>query len=530
MASARSTLTETAVAVEPPPERRDVADTARLREAIERLLPALETFNRFDGPDGAARRRDAWRTALDEPLPERGAGLDAVVQQLAESVIPNGLRNGAPGFSGWVTTAPTTSGTAAALAGTVAGSQRWWVQAFNFVETVGLRWLAELLDIPATWQGTFTPGGSTANLVGLGAARQAAFERLGVDPARDGVSGVPTRVYASAEVHHVVTRAAAVLGLGRRSVSLVPVDDAGRLELPELRRRLIADRAAGIVPIAIVATAGTVNAGAIDPIGRMADLAAEFETWLHVDGAYGLFGRLDERVAPLFEGLERASSVAVDPHKWLATPVGVGAVFVSDRGLLGRAFTLEPAEYLEGAAVNNEDAPESPFDSFGELYHDFNLDQSAPSRGVMVWAVLKEIGAAGMRERVRRHIDFARHLADLVRADERLELLAEPTLSICCFRYRPPAIEGPQLDELNAEIARRLRAETGLVPSTTRIGSKLAIRPCYINPRTTIHEVDALAAAVREIGDRLVTAPAQLPASPPNGEGSPWPAGAASPV
>ncbi|MCI0346208.1 MAG: pyridoxal-dependent decarboxylase, partial [Chloroflexi bacterium] len=362
-----------------------------------------------------------------------------------------------------------------------------------------------LLGVPTTWQGTFTPGGSTANLVGLGAARQAAFERLGVDPARDGVTGVATRIYASAEVHHVVNRAAAVLGLGRRSVSHVPVDDACRLELAELRRRLEADRAAGVVPIAIVATAGTVNAGTVDPIAPMADLAAEFETWLHVDGAYGLFGRLDERVASLYEELERADSVAVDPHKWLATPLGVGSVFVSDRRLLGRAFTLEPAEYLEGAVTADEAAPESPFDSFGEPFHDFNLDQSAPSRGVMVWAVLQEIGAAGMRDRVRRHLDFARHLAALVRGDDRLELLAEPTLSICCFRYRPPGVEGPALDELNAEIARQLRAETSLVPSTTRIGGKLAIRPCYINPRTTIHEVDALAAAVREIGDRLAS-------------------------
>jgi aromatic-L-amino-acid decarboxylase len=183
----------------------------------------------------------------------------------------------------------------------------------------------------------------------------------------------------------------------------------------------------------------------------------------------------------------------------------VGAVFVRDRGILGRAFTLEPAEYLEGAVVDSATDLSSPFDSFGELYHDFNLDQSAPSRGVMVWAVLREIGASGMRERVRRHRDFARHLADLVAADDRLELLAEPVLSICCFRYRPLRSE-VDVDSLNIEIARRLRAETDLVPSTTRIGGKLAIRPCYINPRTTLAEVEGLAAAVRRFGDELTGA------------------------
>jgi len=163
---------------------------------------------------------------------------------------------------------------------------------------------------------------------------------------------------------------------------------------------------------------------------------------------------------------------------------------------------LEPAEYLEGA-VDSDAEINSPFDSFGELFHDFNLDQSAPSRGAVVWAVLREIGADGMRQRVRRHNDFAHRLAELVAADERLELLAAPTLSICCFRYRVPSMDEANLDRLNAEISRRLRAETRYVPSTTRVAGKLAIRPCYINPRTTLSEVDGLARSVREIGDRI---------------------------
>ena len=480
----------------------DQSETSRLGEAIERLLPALEQFNRFEGMDQAAHERESWLAALERELPEQGCGLDLVLRELAEVAIPHGLRNGAPGFNGWVTTAPTTAGTAAALAATVAGSQRWWVQPFNFLEALGLRWLATLLGLPADWQGTFTAGGSSANLVALGAARQRAFERLGRDPSLDGVPGSAARIYASTEVHHVVNRAAAVLGLGRRAVRPIAVDTEGRIELRELQMALTADRSAGIVPIALVATAGTVNTGAVDPIGPMADLSSEFGSWLHVDGAYGLFGRLDERVASLYDGLERADSAVVDPHKWLATPVGIGAAFVRDRGVLGRAFTLEPAEYLEGA-VESKAGINSPFDDFGELFHDFNLDQSAPSRGAVVWAVLREIGAAGMRERVRRHRNFASRLAEIVTADERLELLAPPTLSICCFRYRPRELDEEAVDRLNAEIARRLRAETPFVPSTTRVAGRLAIRPCYINPRTTLNEVEGLARAVRDIGDQL---------------------------
>ena len=485
------------------PEEADRAETSRLSEAVGRLLPALELFNRYEGPDLAARNRESWQHQLDRPLPTHGVGLDEVLGELAEVVIPHGMRSGAPGFSGWVTTAPTTAGTAASLAATVAGPQRWWLQAFNYLESVALRWLADLLGIPRSWQGTFTAGGSSANIVALGAARQYAFERLGRDPARAGLSGQAARIYASSEVHHVVTRAAAVLGLGRDAVVSIPVDDGSRIQLGELRRTLEADRSAGIVPVALVATAGTVNTGAVDPIDAMADLASEFGSWLHVDGAYGLFGRLDERVAPLFEGLERADSVVVDPHKWLAAPIGIGAAFVRDRSLLGRAFTLEPAAYLEGAVESQADI-ESPFDSFGEVFHDFNLDQSAPSRGAVVWTMLCEIGADGMRQRVRRHNDFARRLAHLVEADDRLELLAAPTLSICCFRYRIPTLDDDALDRVNREIAHRLRSETPYVPSTTQVNGKLAIRPCYINPRTTVAEVDGLARSVRSIGDRLV--------------------------
>jgi len=494
-------------------EAPDRAETSRLGAAIGRLMPALERFNRYEGPDPAAREREHWQHQLNRPLPTQGAGLDDVLEELAEVVIPHGLRNGAPGFNGWVTTAPTTAGTAASLAATVAGSQRWWLQPFNYLESLALHWLAELLGIPSAWQGTFTAGGSSANLVALGAARKQAFERLGRDPARAGLSGQAARIYASTEVHHVVIRAAAVLGLGREAVLTIPVEGSGRIELDDLRRALEEDRSAGVVPVALVATAGTVNTGAVDPIAAMADLATEFGSWLHVDGAYGLFGRLDDRIAPLYEGLERADSAVVDPHKWLATPVGIGAVFVRDRSLLGRAFTLEPATYLEGA-VESDAEINSPFDSFGELFHDFNLDQSAPSRGAVVWAVLREIGADGMRQRVRRHNDFARRLAELVASDERLELLAAPTLSICCFRYRAPGMDEANLDRLNAEISRHLRAETPYVPSTTRVAGKLAIRPCYINPRTTLREVDGLARSVRAIGDRIAGQPVKLPVGP----------------
>ncbi len=197
------------------------------------------------------------------------------------------------------------------------------------------------------------------------------------------------------------------------------------------------DKAAGCTPIAVVASAGTVNTGAIDPLRDVLQICRDEQVWLHVDGAYGGFGILDPEVASCLQGPTEADSVTVDPHKWLAVPLGCGATFVRDRAVLGRALTLEPAEYLEGAA-SHEETPGSQFDGLGYRFHDFNLEQSARSRGVTVWAALNEMGAEGMRERVTRHNAFARHLAGLVQASPVLELLAPVTLSICCFRYVPP--------------------------------------------------------------------------------------------
>ncbi|MGA7993266.1 MAG: pyridoxal-dependent decarboxylase [Thermoanaerobaculia bacterium] len=487
---------------------RDVAiesaSTAALAESLAVILPALERFQRFEGRDGAARRT-AWRAGLDEPLPEEGAGREAVLAALRDVVIPNGLRIGAPGFTGWVTTSPTTVPAVAQLAGAITAAQRWWATPGNFLEVLALRWVARLVGLPDRFEGSFTSGGATANLLGLAAARQHAGERLGFDPGLDGLSKlVEPRVYASSEVHHVVHRACGVLGLGRRALRLVPVDAARRPDLSALDRFLDEDARAGATPVAVVASAGDVNAGAVDPIDAMRGIAHARGVWLHVDGAYGGFGVLDPRVAPLYGDLSKIDSLAVDPHKWMAAPVGCGAAFVRDGGILARALTLEPAAYVEMAPTDTGDL-DSPFDQRGEGNPDYSLDHSAPSRGLAVWALLKEIGARGMRERVVRHHDCARRVAERVRAHPSLELLAEPVLSICCFRVRPPGVtEEATLDALNERILLRVRAEGRAVPSHTRVNGRFAIRPCFINPRQGLEDADAtvdeVLRAAKELG------------------------------
>lgn len=486
----------------------DPSVTTGLTEAIESLLPALEAFVRFKDEDLAAREYTQWVAALGEDLPEQGRGAGATLEVLREEIIPRGLRIGAPGFAGWVTTMPTVIPTAAALSASIAGAQRWWVQPFNYLEHLALEWLKQLLGLPAEYQGTFNSGGSCANLIALAAARQWACEEKGLDPAQDGLETLARpRIYASDQVHHVVNRAAAVLGLGRRAVIQLPTDEGYRLDVAALRDQLRRDKADGSTLIAVVASAGTVNTGAVDPINAMVQVCREEGVWLHVDGAYGGFGLLDPDAAPLFDGITEADSLAVDPHKWLAVPLGCGATFVRDRSLLGRALTLEPAEYLEGT-LRQEESVSSQFDGLGIPFHDFNLEQSARSRGVTVWAALHEIGSEGIRDRVSLHNSYARDLAELVESSPVLELLAPVSLSICCFRYVPielqPATKIVEaVNGLNREILERLHGEGHQIPSSTELRGQLAIRPCYINPRTTPSEISGLAAAVERIGGEI---------------------------
>jgi len=477
----------------------DLAECGQLQSQLDRLGKYLDDYLRFETQD-AMRDPDRWRNVLRQPLPEQGVGIDAVVADIGRYLLPNASQIPNPGSTAFITTGATSVGALATLAGAVAAPQRLGLHAFNLLEDVSLQWLAQLFRLPEGMQGIYTSGGSVANLLALGAARQRAFERIGIDPARSGVQR-RTRVFASSESHHSIQRACAVLGLGRDALVKIPCDDQGRMRIDALLKQLARGED---LPVAIVGNLGSTNAGAIDPIAQLADIARAHDIWLHLDGAYGLPGILDPDVAPLYAGLECADSVIVDPHKWLGAPVGIGAAFMRDRALLQRAFTQEPAAYLEGTLAQREFR--HSMDDFGTPYGDMGVELSAPSRGAVVWALLREIGSSGMRERICRHNAMARDLARQISADPHLELLREPTLSICCFRYVDRRVA--DLDQFNRDLHRRLVHNSRNMPSTTRINGKLAIRPCFVGARSGWRQVDSLLGEVRAIGAQLVSASA----------------------
>ncbi len=478
--------------------KEDRAECGNLGAHLTTMGAHLDRYLRFEHPDALADSAE-WMSALDRELPTAGIGIDAVLAEMGRYLIPNGSQIPNPGSTAFITTGATAVGALATLAGSIAAPQRIGGTAFNFLEELSLQWLVDMFELPREFKGLYSSGGSTANLVALGGARQSAMERLGIDPARDGVRGA-CRIYATAAGHHTIHRAAAALGMGRAAVVSIDSDALGRMRPEALRRQLETDAGNDVVRVAVVANAGTTGTGAIDPLRELGELARAHGIWFHVDGAYGLPGILDPLLRPLYDGLALADSVIVDPHKWLGAPVGIGATFVRDRSVLNRAFTQEAADYLEGSCTT--EGIHHSMDSLGIPYFDFGVELSAPSRGAVVWALIREIGKDGMRERVCRHNAMARRVAQRAQDHPRLETVQPPTLSICCFRYLAEA--GGDQNDLNRRIHRELVHRGRNMPSTTVVDGVLAIRPCFIGARTTMERADALVDEVIEIGDQLV--------------------------
>ena len=269
-----------------------------------------------------------------------------------------------------------------------------------------------------------------------------------------------------------------------------------------LRRAIEDDVAAGVVPIAVVATAGTTNTGAIDPIRAPGEVAHEFGAWFHVDGAYGMLGLLDDRVAPLYDGIDLADSAIVDPHKWLGAPVGIAATFVRDRSILGRAFTQEPAAYLEGAFDATGDVRMS-LDSIGIPYSEFAVELSAPSRGAVVWSIIRELGRDGVRaqnpprQRLRATCRRGRPKAPEARAHHRARPL-DLLLPLCGGRHRRP-------QRLQHRPAASTRARDA-VPAQldNRQWNRSSSVPASSTPAPAIEHVDGFVDAVVAIGDEML--------------------------
>jgi glutamate/tyrosine decarboxylase-like PLP-dependent enzyme len=416
---------------------------------------------------------------FDLPLPEDGIGA-AAFDDLAD--IADLSRPGNARFFGYVLGS---GDPVAAVADLYASVLNQNVTAWRSgpasvtIERTVVRWLAEAVGCSG-FTGSLVGGGSSANLMGLAMARES---RL---PANE-AGALPGAVYVSSEAHMSMAKAAALLGLGRDNVRLVDVGADFRMRPDSLRAAIEADIAGGLPPVAVVATAGTTSTGAIDPLGETADVAAEHNLWLHVDGAYGGFAAI---AAPeKFSGLDRADSVSLDAHKWLYQPVDASVVLYRDRDTARRTFSYT-GEYARSLT-------DDPVEGFA--FFDESFELSRRFRALKLWMSLRYHGLREFRAAITTDLRHARLLADLVDELADLELLAPVELSAVCFRWTGD--DPARLEERNSAILRRVQERGRVYLSNARVGAAFALRACITNHRTTDDDI-------REVVEEVIAAAA----------------------
>jgi glutamate/tyrosine decarboxylase-like PLP-dependent enzyme len=426
---------------------------------------------------------------LDESLPEAGSDADAILDRFAREILPHPFGNGHPRFFGWVNGPPVVlsvlaESLAAAMNPSVAGGNH----AATYVERQALNWLKDLVGLSRDSMGLLVSGGSAATLIGLAVARHRVTNG---DVREHGVGADGLTVYTSDQGHSAITKAVEVLGLGRDRLRALPSGEDRRLDIAALREAIAADRAAGLTPMAVAASAGTVSTGAIDPLDEIAGLCRDEGIWLHVDGAYGAPGVLDKRYRAQLLPLARADSIAIDAHKWLYVPYDAGAVFVRDAELMRDAFSFV-APYLRAI-------PEPDGMTWLPWLSEYGLEQTRAFRALKVWMALAYHGRSGYAEAIGRDIDNAARLAELADAEPELELVAH-NLSIVCLRSRPAGVAEDALDAHNERVLRDVQLGGQAFLSGTTLDGRFVLRACFVNPRTRPADVEVLIDAITAAG------------------------------
>src|SRR5688572_1211266 len=480
----------------------------RARELGERVLDIwIQLLERLPSlPVARAHRVEEVRSAVAIPVPDQPMPVDELVAYLRDMALERSMYPGHPGFMAYIIGSGTVPAAPAELlaAGLDQNLGGWRLSpAATEIELHLLRWFAEAFGLPAGSGGLMTSGGAMAAFVGLKAARDA---QAGWDSREHGVAaGPPLAIYASSEAHVVNERAADMMGLGRRSVRKIPVDPEYRMRVDALREAIEGDLAAGARPVIVVATAGTVATGAIDPLEEIAQVCEEHGLWLHVDAAYGGIAALVPSLRPAFRGIERADSIAFDPHKWLYIPPAAGAVVVRDPTHLSQAFEVHPSYTREDKALTGR----------GTDLMEFGPQFSRGFSALKVWVSLLAHGWSAYCRRIEHDVELARYLHRRVIERPEFEPMApEPPLSIACFRYVPEDLRGggesarspgrdAYLDRLNERLMSEIQMDGRVFPSNAVLDGRFVLRACIVNFRTEAAEIDRLLDVAAELGAGL---------------------------
>src|SRR5437667_1347680 len=430
------------------------------------------------------------REKLDPALPTKGIGFDGLLKVFRENIIPFSRQNGHPRMFGYVQSPGIPiAAFADLLASTLNANLTVWRSAPAPVELERLTidWIRQILGFNAEAGGLFVSGGSMANLAAIAAARQA----------KD-FSSSRLRMYASSATHFSIAKAAALLGIGRENVRLVAVDERFKIRTDDLVAKITTDLEAGLLPFCVVANAGTVDTGAVDPLAEIREIADRFQLWMHVDGSYGAFAILAESARRLFGGIEQADSIALDPHKWLYLPVDVGCVIYRDPEIARAAFAHE-AEYTRMFGEEEDEA---------FVCWDYGPELSRRFRALKVWMLLKGVGLDCLSEAIESNLACARYLESMVQASDDFEMVAPVELSIFCFRHVPVQLrsQSPEgIDAFNERLLIALQRDGSSYLSNATLGGRFALRGCVLNYRTTLRDMEILLDDLRRVARSLPT-------------------------
>ena len=435
-----------------------------------------------------------------DTLPQRGSPPNELLDDTARVLFDHSLFNGHPRFWGYITSSAAPIGLLAdLLAATVNPNVGAAILSpvASEIEAQTIRWIADMIGYPRTCGGLLVSGGNMANFVCFLAGRKA---KVPWDLNAEGLSAGKQRllVYVSKETHAWIDKAAELFGMGAQSVRWIDTNADQQMDVDALERQIIADRADNHLPFLVVGAAGTVSTGAIDPLPQIAAICRKYDLWFHVDGAYGAPAAVLPDASADWMGLREADSIALDPHKWLYSPIEAGCSLVRDPNHLLETFSHHPVYYnFEGT---EEDPPIN--------YHEYGLQNTRGFRALKVWLGLRHVGRDGYVRMIGDDIALAQALYKAVGAHPELEA-ATQHLSITTFRFVPsdlpsdPTAVEPYLNDLNEELLNRLQRSGEAFVSDAVVEGKYLLRVCIVNFRTTLSDVEALPEIVVRLGGKL---------------------------
>ena len=428
------------------------------------------------------------------PLTEEGEGEEKVYEVFQRSILPYTLNLVTPRF--WGVVAGTGSPYGMLVEMLRAGMNG--AQEFSFAEAKVnaqvISWIKELLGFPKESGGVLVSGGSEANFTALAVARNAKAE---VDVKAGGVQGLKRKMtlYCGDETHHCLERSVELLGLGNETLRRIPTDDDCKIKLGSLRQTIERDRKENCHPFCIIGCAGTTNTGAFDDLNALADIAQKEDMWFHVDGAFGAWVKISRTHKHLVDGMERADSLAVDLHKWMNMPYGIGCTLVRNRLAHFSTFVYgHEAEYLKSAFDLSEDQLTNP--------HNLALPLSRNFSSLKAYMLLRAYGKNKYGNLVQQNLDQIKYLAHLLEKEPEMELTAPVASNVVCFRYKPAELNEAELEKLNRKILDDLNQRTFLMISDTTIKGKYMLRACNVNHRTKKEDFDFLVNEVKKLGKK----------------------------